>query len=390
MDTLTHALLGAALGQIGFGRKLGWRASVIGVVSAELPDVDFLIHSATDPLLNIELHRHFTHSFAFSPVIAFAAALPWFFRAAFKEQRLTLFLCGLMGCWSHILLDACTSYGTQFLVPFSQHRFGWDFISIIDPIFTFALLAGLLVNALSTRSSRRKEALTKLEEPCAEPTTESQRLLTSPATYLWVWAALSFCAAYLSLGAVQKSRAHAAQAELARTRGHRIERIEAMPTMANQIVWRSFYLSDGRIHSDRLRVPWLGAVSVREGTSLPLVRRGDLSPDEAARDGKFHSFDRFVHFSDGWIARAPGEATVIGDMRYSLSAKAFDPIWGIRFTAPGAPTEVEWVNRSRDRRLALKELWEEITGANSEYRALAGLPTHELTSPPPPPTNPAL
>ncbi len=390
MDTLTHALLGAALGQVAFGHKLGWRASVVGVVATELPDLDFFIHSATDPLLNIELHRHFTHSFAFSPVIALSAALPWFFRAAFREQRLALFLCGLLGCWSHILLDACTSYGTQFLVPFSQHRFGWDFISIIDPIFTLALLAGLVVNASASRSSRGADALTERGTRNSERATGSQSLLTSAATYRWMWSALGFCAAYMMLGAVQKSRAHAAQSELARARGHRIERAEAMPTMANHIVWRSLYLHEGHIYSDRLRVRWLGTVTVREGNSLPLVTRRDLSPAEAARNGPLRSFERFAHFSDGWIARAPGDPTVIGDMRYSLSGRAFDPIWGIRFTAPGAPTEVEWVNRTRDRRISFAELWAEITGANPEYRALAVPTTHELTSPPPPTTNPAL
>jgi inner membrane protein len=385
MDTLTHALLGAAVGQVSFGHKLGWRAAVIGVVAAELPDMDFLIHSAADPLLNIELHRHFTHSFAFSPVIAFAAALPWFFRAAFREQRLALFLCGLAACWSHILLDACTSYGTQFLVPFSQQRFGWHYISIIDPVFTLTLLAGLVMNGLANRK-RRARVVTQT----SELRMENQRSLTSAPRRAWVWTALGFCAAYMTLGAVQKSRAHAAQAELAHARGHRIERSEAMPTLANQIVWRSLYLHEGRIQSDRLRVPWLGAVTVREGTSLPLVTRGDLSPGEAARDGKFRSFERFAHFSDGWVARAPGDATVIGDMRYSLSAKAFDPIWGIRFTAPDAPTEVAWVNRSRERRISFGELWAEITGANPEYRGLAVPLTRELTSPPAPPTTPAL
>lgn len=381
MDTLTHALLGAALGQVAFGRKLGWRASVVGVVSAELPDADFLIHAASDPLLNIELHRHFTHSFAFSPVIALAATLPWFFRAAFREQRLALFLCGMLGCWSHILLDACTSYGTQFLVPFSQHRFGWDFISIIDPIFTLALLAGLVANAISSRRSRRVEALNERGTRSAE---------LGMGTHRWTGAALGFCAAYMTLGAVQKTRAHAAQVELARSRGHRPERTEAMPTMANHLVWRSLYLHDGRIHSDRIRVPWLGAVTVREGNSLPLVTRRDLSPAEAARNGPLRSFERFAHFSDGWMARAPGDPTIIADMRYSLSGKAFDPIWGIRFTTPGALPEVEWINRSRERRITPGELWAEITGANPEYRALAAQPTRELTSPPPPPTNPAL
>ncbi|MFM8470265.1 MAG: hypothetical protein ACKODH_09885, partial [Limisphaerales bacterium] len=141
------------------------------------------------------------------------------------------------------------------------------------------------------------------------------------------------------------------------------------------------YLHEGRIYSDRLRVPWLGSVTVREGTSLPLVTRGDLAPAEAARDGKFRSFERFTHFSDGWIARAQGDPTVIGDMRYSLTAKAFDPIWGIRFTAPDAPTEVEWVNRSHERRIAAGELWAEISGASPEHRALADLPPRAAPQP---------
>ncbi len=358
MDTLTHALLGAAVGAVAGGRQLGWRAPVAALVAAELPDLDFFIRSAADPLVNVELHRHFTHSFVFSPVIAFVAVLPWFFRAEFRPARGALLLCGLIGCWSHILLDACTSYGTQFLVPFSNARFGWDFISIVDPIFTLALLAGLGLRWLAARRAARMDGGAQ----------------SGNAGATFVWLALGFCAAYLALGAVQKSRAHAAQAELAHRRGHRIERSEAMPTLANQIVWRSLYLHDGHIHSDRLRVPWLGPPTVREGSSLPLVLARDLTPAEAARDAERPSFARFAHFSDAWVARAPGDATVIGDMRYSLSAKAFDPIWGIRFTSPGAPTAVEWVNRSRDRRVALAELWEEMTGRNPDYRPLSQVP----------------
>jgi len=374
MDTLSHAVLGAAVAQVAFGRRLGWRAATVGVVAAELPDLDFLIHSAADPLLNVELHRHFTHSFAFSPVIALVAALPWWFRAEHRAQRLSLFLCGLAACWSHILLDACTSYGTQFLVPFTQHRFGWDFISIIDPVFTLALLAGLVANAIASR--RRKAS----EPPAADSAHRvphsalSQPLSVPAATYRWVWAALGFGTAYMALGAVQKSRAHAAQADLARARGHRIERSEAMPTLGNQFVWRSLYRHEGRIHSDRLRVPWFGPPTVRAGESLPLVTDRDLAPAEAARITRHNSFARFTHFSDGWIARAPSEPTLIGDMRYSLSAKAFDPIWGIRFTSPGSPMEVEWVNRSRSRSLSLAELWSELTGAHPDYRPLPGSP----------------
>ncbi len=352
MDTLSHGLLGAAIGQGVFGRKLGWRATVIGVVAAELPDLDFFLHSTSDPLLNIELHRHFTHSFAFAPVIAVLATSPWLLRSEFKPHRLALLLCGLAGCCSHILLDACTSYGTQFLVPFSQHRFGWDFISIIDPVFTLVLMCGLVVNlCLRRRSSAESDGSNRP-----------------------VWIALAICFSYLALGAWQKVRAQTAQASLARSRGHRIVRSEVMPTLANQLVWRSLYLHGGRIHSDRLRVSWFGAATVRLGDSLPLVTALDLTPTEAVRIIRHDSFARFTHLTDGWVARAPGDPTVIGDMRYSLSTRAFDPIWGIRFTPPGAHTEIEWVNRSRSRSLSLAELWSELIGAHAEYRPLPRIP----------------
>ena len=112
-----------------------------------------------------------------------------------------------------------------------------------------------------------------------------------------------------------------------------------------------------------------GTVVIGQAEVLALRLLGGRET-EAARNGPLRAFDRFAHFSDGWIARAPGDATVLGDMRYSLSAQAFDPIWGIRFTAPDAPVEVEWVNRSRDRRAALGELWAEINGANPAFRPL--------------------
>ena len=53
----------------------------------------------------------------------------------------------------------------------------------------------------------------------------------------------------------------------------------------------------------------------------------------------------------------------------------------IRFTAPEATTEVEWVNRSRERRIPAGELWAEITGANQAYRELAD-PIHRTATQP--------
>jgi hypothetical protein len=105
---------------------------------------------------------------------------------------------------------------------------------------------------------------------------------------------------------------------------------------------------------------------------LPRVTVADLTPGEAARN-RARSFERFNHFSEGWVARKPADAAVLGDMRYSLSMAAFDPIWGIRFAVPGAAADLEWVNHSRDRRVNLREWWAELAGQGTGYRDWADL-----------------
>ena len=250
-----------------------------------------------------------------------------------------MWLCCLLAYLSHCLLDAATSYGTQLWWPFTNDRAGWDLISIIDPIFTVALAVGL---ALAWKRQKLRPAVI----------------------------AVVFVAVYLTFGVAQHSRATTAQRQLAQARGHTIERFEVMPTLANNLVWRALYVYRGRIYADRIRVGWFSRATVLEGWSLPVVTTSELTETERARDQQ-RSFERFNWFSEGWVARKPADSTVLGDMRYSLSSDAFDPIWGIRFTATEAATEVEWVNRSRDRRISISDLWNEISGKDTRYLQLA-------------------
>lgn len=341
MDPITHVLLGASLGYAAFGKKLGRTAAACAGLAAFVPDADVFIRSATDPLIAIEYHRGFTHSLFFAPLGAVIVAGVWILRRRWRPQALTIWLCCLVAYVSHCLLDAATSYGTQLLWPFSNARAGWDLISIIDPIFTLVLLAGLIV-ALALKKIRVATA------------------------------ALVVAAVYLALGGVQHSRAVVTQKHLAERRGHTIERFEVMPTLANNLVWRALYVHEGNIYSDRIRVGWFSGATVVEGWSLHLVTETELTEAERTRNQR-RSFERFNWFSEGWVARKPGDASVFGDMRYSLSTEAFDPIWGIRFTATEAPTEVEWVSRSRDRRISVADLWNEISGQDACYLRLSEL-----------------
>lgn len=340
MDPLTHVLLGASVSYVGWRRRLGRTAALAGGLAAFVPDADVFIRSAADPLLAIEHHRGFTHALAFAPIGAAVVAAFWLFRPYWRTRARWLLVYGaaLTGYLTHPLLDAATSYGTQLLWPFSRYRAGWDLISIIDPLFTLTLLVGLIL------ALRRQNAVPTL-------------------------VALALAIGYMGWGGAQHTRALQVQQQLAASRGHTPLRAEVMPTLANNIIWRALYEHDGRIYSDRIRVGWTAEAQVREGWSLPRVRANDLAEAERQRDSR-DSFARFAWFSDDWVARSPKDPGMLADMRYSLSTEAFDPIWGIRYRPANEAVALEWVNRSRDRQVNGRELWDEIRGRDSRFRSL--------------------
>ncbi|MBA2350999.1 MAG: metal-dependent hydrolase [Burkholderiales bacterium] len=330
MDPITHGLLGATAAQALLGRPLGYRAALVGGVAGLLPDLDVLIGSPTDPLLAIEYHRQFTHALAFIPIGGAIGALPFLLVERNRAQWKTIVAASTIGYATHGLLDACTTYGTQLFWPFSSHRVAFNWISIIDPVFTVALLLGV-VFGLRRRSG-------------------------GPAAI-----ALAFCAACLGIGAIQEQRALDVQRRVAAMRGHEISRGAVFPTLGNQVVWRALYRSGDTLYANRIRVPWWGEPTWSQGNTIAAVRT-DEPLREARSDPRVQrDFERFRWFSDGWIARAPKELDVIGDVRYSRRSDAFDPVWGVRFH-PGAAVPTEWVDRSADRELALSELWAEVLG----------------------------
>ena len=219
MDPLTHAAVGAALAQplARPGRILA--AVAVGAVGALAPDADFLIRSSADPLLALEYHRHFTHSLAFAPVGALLCGLlayPFCRRWLRPGECL---LVSLLGYVSHLLLDACTSYGTALYWPFDSERAAFDLVSAVDPLFTLPLIGFGVWGAL-----RRRPVLAVVGLCCA--------------------------VAYLGIGRVQQSRAEHAVLALATERGHSPERIDARPSFGNTLVWRTIYEVAGVFHID--------------------------------------------------------------------------------------------------------------------------------------------
>ena len=296
MDPISQGSLGAALSQ-SFGRREKVRsAALLGCFGGLAPDLDILIFSPTDPLLFLEFHRQFTHSLIFIPIGALLVAAVlhrWLGRGlSFRES----YLFCLLGYATHGLLDACTTYGTQLLWPFSSARFAWNNVSIIDPILTLPLLALVITGAV------RKQAWF--------------------ARIGMIWAV-----SYLAFGVYQRDRAEAAGYELAAERGHIPVRLEAKPGFANMILWKVVYEYDDHYHVDAVRV----GTDVRffpgdraEKLDLP-VHFPWLDPSsQQAVD-----VERFRWFSNDYLAVDPEVPNRIIDVRYSVVPNEIDALWAI-------------------------------------------------------------
>ncbi|MCA9711727.1 MAG: penicillin acylase family protein, partial [Myxococcales bacterium] len=210
---------------------------------------------------------------------------------------------------THALLDAFTSYGTMLLWPFSDARIAWSWVAIVDPIYTGILAVGVIAAA--------------------------RRLSARPARL-----ALLLSSLYLLLGFVQRSRALEATRALAQRRGHAVERIDAFPSPPSNLVWRTTYLTEGRVFVDRVRVPWWGPAATRPGGSTPLLTEAEL-PAAIHDDARtLAAFRLFRWFAGGWVAWEPQHPDVVGDLRYGHEGDAsVASMWGVQLR-PGEAVPV--------------------------------------------------
>lgn len=302
MDPVTQGVLGASLPQAVAPNKqqLGI-AGLLGVLGGMAPDLDVLIRSNTDPLLFLEYHRQFTHSLFFIPFGGVMVGVLLYYLLG-KRHGLTLLATCVyttLGYATHALLDACTSYGTLLLWPFSSERFAWNTISVIDPLYTLPLLVGVLMAAIKKQARFARAAL--------------------------VWALI-----YPLVGAMQRDRAITAGWELAMSRGHQPIRLEAKPSFGNIVLWKTVYETDHYYYVDAVHVagqvkPYLG------DRAKKLAIAQDFSwldvGSQQARD-----IERFRWFSNGYIALDPSNSQRIIDVRYSLVPNEIASLWGIQLS----------------------------------------------------------
>lgn len=295
MDPISQGAIGAALSQSASKPKTLRAYAIFGTLAGMAPDLDVLISSSTDPLLFLEYHRHFTHALVFIPMGALIVTSVlfrlWRHPLTFKQAYIAAFL----GYATHALLDACTTYGTQLLWPFSNMRIAWNTVSVVDPLFTLPLLTCVI---LSLVKKRPRIAMMGM-----------------------IWAL-----SYLALGLWQYNRAWSAAQEMALARGHVPQRLEVKPGFANLILWKSVYEHNGTYYVDAVRV-----VADRQscpGSSIDKLNVSyhypELDPDsQQAKD-----IERFRWFSNDYLAPFEPAGYII-DIRYAAVPNDINPLWGI-------------------------------------------------------------
>jgi inner membrane protein len=317
MDPLSQAVLGASVPQAISKKKYIVAATLFGAVSGMAPDLDSLIRSSTDPLLYLEYHRQFTHSLIFIPFGSLICALIFYYLFARRRQisfKLTYLFC-FLGYATHGLLDACTSFGTQLLWPFSNERFAWNTISIIDPLFTLPLLA-LVILAW------------KKQKP------------------LFAQVALGWVIFYQGLGFYQHQRVEEAGMQLAEERGHTPIRMEAKPSFANLLLWKVIYEVEDGFYTDAVRAA--PTLTIYPGAFIPRldVERDLPWLDEDSQQA--NDLERFYWFSRGYLSIDPNNPMRVIDMRYSLVPNEATGMWSIGFNQKAAKTDHVTIKPERD------------------------------------------
>lgn len=301
MDSVTQFALGAGLGVVTMGRKIGPRkAAITGGLMATIPDLD-VFWTFDNPVDSFVLHRSVTHS-----LIIHALAAPifgWLLTRLFRPLRDQVALCSLFAFIlfsTHALLDAVTIYGTQLLWPLSHDAYGLGSLFIIDPLYTLPLAIVTLWAIIWPASKNRMNRMAGLA-------------LVVSSGYL-VWS-----------GAAQAMMADKFKDYLAR-RGIEAEARLSIPTPFNTFYWRNLALNQDHVYT-----VYAPLFSDEDQWHLHRVDRGLALG--LCRPGLGKDYQRLARFTDGFyqLSADDGGRIIFSDLRMGLPpGYAFSFALGLR------------------------------------------------------------
>lgn len=290
MDSLSHIVLGAAIGEAILGKKIGKKAMLWGALGASLPDIDVLFSPLFHPVDALFTHRGITHSFLF--ILIIVPFLGWLFSRLSPlpagEGRgggswYSLFFITIL---SHPLLDSCTMYGTGFFEPFSNYRAQLASFFIVEPLYTLPLLAGFIALLILKRDSVKRK--------------------------FWVKFGLSISTAVLILSIGNKFYVEKIFANSMQKQNIQYSDFITSPTPFNNILWNAFAKDTNGY--------WVGFYSHLDKTKdirFSFIPRND----SLAGDLLHHPMvQKLVRFSNGYYCFTRyGDELHFNDLRFAFS-----------------------------------------------------------------------
>lgn len=316
MDSLTQAVLGATVGYAVGGRDLGRKAALWGIGLGTLPDLDVLVRYL-DPIDSFVMHRSWSHSLILTGLAAFPLGLmiSRLHKTARAAPMRIIFMAWLIQ-FTHIMLDALTSYGTQIfwglkeIIPtLPQAPVGVASISIIDPVYTLPLLFAtiwILVRGRVRPDGRATRA--------------------GSVTIV----ALLFSTLYLGWGLIAQNQVEQkVRAQMAAT-GTKIDDAYVTPTFGNSVLWYVMVRQGDKVH--------YGLRSLLEDADKPIVlRTQERRSDLIALLTNGSKAQQVVAFSHGFYRLAETDGRIyIADMRMG-----YPPHFGFNFALAARPDAAE-------------------------------------------------
>ncbi len=218
MDTITHVVLGACIGELFVGKKIGKRALFLGALAQSVPDIDFVASFFLGPADNLLAHRGLTHSLFFAVLVV--PLLAWM---ADKWRRphdvahkiwIAFFATEVL---VHLLLDTANAYGTGLLEPFNHQRFSYNTLFVADPFFS--IVPGIVAVMLIINRTHAKRTM-------------------------WAIVSIIWCSMYFVLGIVNKTIIESAIEKDAAKDQLIYSRHFTSPTPFNNLLWYTVLEND--------------------------------------------------------------------------------------------------------------------------------------------------
>lgn len=352
MDSITHLVLGAAIGELVLGKKIGNRALIWGAIGETIPDLDVIGNLFLSPTGALAFHRGFTHSIMFAILapllfgwlvfklyhtdrhksqvfkiiisllnilllsvliiganyifssehhprwwllivsVSLGSYLSWrLYKHYYKKDLETIrttfsrwYLLFFITFLTHILLDCCTTYGTQLFLPFSDFRVSFKNIAVADLFYTIPFLICAIIFPFLKRGSRSR----------------------SIVNYLGI----GISSAYMLFTFINKAHMNHVFESALQHRGIEAVRYRTDPTILNNFLWT--FVAEGK---DKY---YVGLYSNFD--SDPNMHFLNEIPKNDSIQKAFAGYKEYKTirwFSDGYLTAFPTDSVVVlSDLRY--------------------------------------------------------------------------